>query len=88
MRWAGVALLLAGCGGATGSSSLSEGLTATHDQYSCAATISDKAETDACIADFQRGTGSDCVWTCNSGTCQIVRALGGGYESVATCVAP
>lgn len=58
---------------------------APHTAYTCTASIDDAGP---CIADFRTGAGSDCVYTCADGTCDLIRVAEGGYEAVATCVAP
>lgn len=86
------AVWAAGCGGTPGMASESAtdagdaGHLALHSAYACSA--ADPADASACIADFKTGSGSDCVFTCDNGTCVLIRLVDAGFENVATCVAP
>lgn len=78
-----VLLLLTGCAADAGRPAPSESTSSSHAAYTCAA-LSD-AGAAQCIDDFRTGSGSDCVYTCDQGTCLIVRESPGSTVNVATC---
>jgi hypothetical protein len=84
------AMLAMGCGGSPSSSGVDAGdagaTAVLHSAYDC--TAAPGVDAAACVADFRTGSGSDCVYTCDNGVCSLVRVVDGGYQSVATCVAP
>lgn len=84
-----VLLCLVGCSGGPAGSTMTVDpnvLDPPHTAYAC--TASTGVDAGTCIADFRTGSGSDCVFTCENGVCNLTDIVDSGYRAVATCTAP